>query len=250
MTSERAGPERDPPEREPPTPPGVGVAVPAAGIGARMGGRRKPWLELDGEPLLLHALRPFLAHDDVVAIRVALSPSDATDPPGWLAGLDGRVRIVPGGDTRAESVRRALDALPTGLGVIVVHDAARPLVDPELLERCLAVARGGKGAVAGCPATDTLKEVDADGRVVGTPDRERVWHAQTPQAFPAAALRRAYAELDDPGSATDDATLVERTGGTVMMVRATAHNLKVTRPGDLALAELFLRLRREGRDGG
>lgn len=231
-------------------PSGVGVAVPAAGAGRRMGRRKKPWLELAGEPLLLHALRPFLAHDDVVAVRVALSPSDATDPPGWLVGLDRRVRLVPGGESRAESVRRAVEALPQEVEVIMVHDAARPLVDGEILDRCLAVARAGKGAVAGWPATDTLKEVDPDGRVVATPDRRRLWHAQTPQAFPAHVLRRAYERLEDPGSATDDAAVVERGGGTVMMVRGSSHNLKVTRPEDLALAELFLGRRREGGGDG
>lgn len=225
--------------------PPVGVAVPAAGLGRRMGGRRKPWLELAGEPLLLHALRPFLAHEDVVAVRVALSPSDATDPPGWLTGLDERVRIVPGGGTRAESVRRAVEALPADVTVIMVHDAARPLVDRTILDRCLEVARTGSGAVAGWPATDTLKEVDERGRVVATPDRARIWHAQTPQAFPAAVLRRAYADLTDAGSPTDDASLVERAGGTVVMVRGSPRNLKVTRPEDLPLAELFLGTRSE-----
>lgn len=226
----------------------MGVAVPAAGRGARMGDRRKPWLELAGEPLLLHALRPFLDHADVVAVRVALAASDVTDPPGWLRGLDRRVRLVPGGGTRAESVARAVEALPSGVAVVVVHDAARPLLDGSTLERCLAAAREGRGAVAGWPATDTLKEVDADGHVLSTPDRTRLWHAQTPQAFPAEMLRRAYAELEDPASATDDAAVVERAGGPVVMVRGSPRNLKVTRPGDLPLAELFLRMREDGAD--
>lgn len=206
-----------------------------------MGGARKPFLELEGEPLLRHTLRPFLDHPSVVAVRVALAPDDVADPPAWLVDLDARIEVVAGGETRARSVGAALGALPAGVDVVLVHDAARPLVGRAVLDRCVAVALGGVGAVAGWPATDTLKEVDEERRVVGTPDRRRIWHAQTPQAFPADLLVRAYAAWDGR-EATDDATLVERVGGTVVMVEGSAHNLKVTRPEDLALAALLLRL--------
>lgn len=229
--------------------PTVGVAVPAAGSGRRLGGRRKAWLELGGEPLLLHALRPFLAHPAVTAVRIALAPRDVEDPPGWLAGLDERIGIVAGGENRAESVRRAIRALPQDVGVIMVHDAARPLVDRDVVDRCLAEAAAGRGAVAGHPATDTLKEVDGRGRVVGTPDRRRIWHAQTPQAFPADLIRRAYEALPDPAGATDDASVVEASGGTVVMVRGSSRNLKVTRPEDVPLAEFLLRSGRGDRTG-
>jgi 2-C-methyl-D-erythritol 4-phosphate cytidylyltransferase len=203
-----------------------------------MGGRRKPWLELNGEPVLRHALRPFIAHPAVVAIRVALSRDDAADPPGWLRDLDQRVAVVPGGATRAHSVKAALDALGD-VDVVLVHDAARPLVTEAIITRCIEAVAGGDGAVAGWPASDTLKQVDGDRRVVATPDRSKLWHAQTPQAFPAALLRRAYAAWDG-ADATDDATLVERVGGRVVMVEGSATNLKVTRPEDVAIAEALL----------
>jgi 2-C-methyl-D-erythritol 4-phosphate cytidylyltransferase len=203
-----------------------------------MGGRRKPFLELHGEPVLLHALRPFLSHSAVVALRVALSPDDAADPPDWLRGLDPRVGIVPGGATRSASVKAALDALGD-VDVVLVHDAARPLVTTAIIERCIAATAAGDGAVAGWPASDTLKVVDAERRVQATPDRTRIWHAQTPQAFPAELLRRAYAAWD-AREATDDATLVERVGGRVVMVEGSATNLKVTRPEDVAIAEAIL----------
>ena len=203
-----------------------------------MGGRRKPFLELCGEPVLLHALRPFLAHPAVVAVRVALSPDDAADPPAWLSALDPRVAVVAGGATRAESVRAALDALGD-VDVVLVHDAARPMVTTAIIDRCVAVAAAGEGAVAGWPASDTLKEVDAERQVRATPDRSRLWHAQTPQAFPAALLRRAYAAWDGR-EATDDAALVERVGGHVRMVEGAPTNLKVTRPEDVAVAEALL----------
>jgi len=222
----------------------VGVAVPAAGSGQRMGGARKPFLELAGEPVLMRALRPFLADPRVVAVVVALAEPDAAAPPAWLTGLDSRIRVVRGGETRAESVRRALAALPEDVDVVAVHDAARPLVTEEVVARCIDVAAAGEGAVAGSPAVDTMKEVDGEGRILATPDRRRIWHAHTPQVFPAGALRRAY--LGDLDGATDDASLVERGGLRVRMVDGGPANLKVTRADDLALAEAILRAR-EGR---
>ena len=218
----------------------VGVAVPAAGSGRRMGGVQKAFLELAGEPVLLHALRPFLGHAQVVSVVVALSPEDALDPPEWLTSLDPRVRVVAGGATRTESVRKAVRALPDDVTVVAVHDAARPLVRPEVVTRCIEVAEGGEGAVAGSPVVDTLKEVDADGLVVATTDRSRVWHAHTPQVFPAGLAFHAY---EQPGAeATDDAALVEGVGGRVRMIDDGRWNLKVTRPADLPVAEALLRL--------
>ncbi len=219
----------------------VGVAVPAAGAGRRMGGVRKPFLELAGEPVLVHALRPFLAHDSVDAVAVALAPEDAARPPSWLTELDPRIRVVPGGESRGASVRAAVEALPGEVDVIAVHDAARPLVIAETVTTCLERAARGDGAVAGCPATDTMKRVDAEAVVLETPDRSTLWHAHTPQVFPAAALRRAYAAGD--AGATDDAALLESTGLRVVMVDDGGWNLKVTRPADVAVAEAILRSR-------
>ena len=204
-----------------------------------MGGRKKPWLELRGEPLLLHTLRCFLGHGSVSAVRVALAVDDAVDPPEWLSALDRRLEVVAGGPTRAESVREAVRALPSEVDVILVHDAARPFVAQEILDRCIEGALAGHGAVAGWPASDTLKEVDSENRVVRTLDRSRVWLAQTPQGFPAAMLRDAYEGLDDPAAVTDDASVIERAGGRVVMVRGGARNVKVTTPDDLPLAEFM-----------
>ncbi len=204
-----------------------------------MGGAKKPYLMLGGQPVLLHALARFLERADVTAVRIAVAAEDLAAPPAWLANPDARVRLIAGGETRTDSVRAAIDALPADLDVVLVHDAARPLLPAELLDRCIAVAAAGQGAVAGYPAVDTLKEVDASGRVLGTPERARFWHAQTPQAFPAELIRAAYRQVD-AAAATDDSSLVERLGGTVVMVEASPRNLKVTRPEDLALAELFL----------
>jgi 2-C-methyl-D-erythritol 4-phosphate cytidylyltransferase len=208
-----------------------------------MGGTRKAFLELAGEPLLRHALRPFLAEPRVVSVVVALPAEEASLPPTWLSELAPRVAVVAGGSTRSQSVRAALAALPEDLDAIAVHDAARPLVTDRVVSACVSLALDGVGAVAGCPATDTLKRVDGGGAVVGTPDRDGVWHAQTPQVFPAHVLRAAY---EDPArEGTDDSTLVERVspGVRVQMVDAGPSNLKVTRPEDIPLAEAILRSR-------
>jgi 2-C-methyl-D-erythritol 4-phosphate cytidylyltransferase len=203
-----------------------------------MGGVRKPFVGLLGEPVLLHALRPFLADRRVVSIVVALAPDEAADPPGWIGALDPRIGVVAGGGTRGASVLLALAALPEDVDVIAVHDAARPLVSEEVVRACIDVAAGGLGAVAGSPAIDTLKTVDAEGFVLTTPDRSTLWHAHTPQVFPAALLRRAYREVGV--THTDDAALVERVGGRIRMIDDGAVNMKVTGPEDVAIAEAIL----------
>lgn len=217
--------------------PTVGVVVPAAGTGQRMGGVHKALLPVAGEPLLLHALRPFVDERLVRAIVVVAGDALLEDVPGWLTALAPRVRCVRGGATRTESVRNGVAALPDSIELIAIHDAARPLLTPELLTRCIDTAMSGVGAVAGCPAVDTMKEVDAHGSIVGSPDRSRLWHAHTPQIFPAPQLRAAYASgLAD----TDDAALVTAAGGKVVMVDDGGSNLKVTRPLDVPLAEALL----------
>lgn len=221
---------------------GVGLAVPAAGMGRRMGGARKPFLRMAGEPLLVHALRPFLALPEVTAVVVAMAPDDVEAPPPWLMEMDPRIRVVAGGETRLESVGNALDALPPELPILAVHDAARPMISGAVIRACIDRARTGVGAVAGWPVVDTLKEVDEKGRIVATPDRSRFWRAQTPQVFPAGILREAYKRAREVDlGATDDAALVAWIGGEVQMVKADPWNLKVTHPQDLALAETLLR---------
>ncbi len=223
--------------------PTVGVAIPAAGMGSRMGGRKKIFLELAGVPVLLRSVRPFLELPAVVSVVVALPEDDVADPPTWLTELDSRVTLVVGGATRTESVGAAVRALPGSTEIIAVHDAARPLVTAEIVERCLGEVTASRGVVAGWPAVDTLKETDEGSRIVSTPPRDRIWHAQTPQLFPRDLLVRAYEEAIREGiHDTDDAALVERIGGEVIMVPGCQWNIKVTRPEDIRLAELLLSL--------
>ncbi len=218
------------------------VVVAAGGVGRRMGGVRKQYVELAGEPLLLHALRPFLAQASVEWVVVVLPPDDP-EPPAWLAALDARIRTVPGGEDRGDSVRAGLAAVPEEAAVVLVHDAARPLVREAVIERAIATAATGVGAVVAVPVADTLKEV-ADGVITGTADRSRLWQAQTPQAFPRVMVADAYRRAAADGvAATDDAALVEHYGGRVVVVEGDRSNLKVTTEPDLAVAEALLRER-------
>src|SRR5690606_20353292 len=148
------------------------AVLPAAGAGRRMGGVRKPLIELAGEPMLLHALRPFLAHPAVVQVIVALAPQEAQRPPEWLTTLDPRIRVVAGGSHRGDAVRNGLEAVPGGAGVVLIHDAARPRVSAAEVERAIAAAAQGVGAVVAVPVVDTLKYVDAGRTVVETRKRD------------------------------------------------------------------------------
>ena len=150
-------------------------------------------------------------------------PADRAAPPDFVAG----------GATRSESVRLALDAAPEAT-VFVVHDAARPLVTAGLVRRCIDALDGFDGVIAAVPVTDTVKEVE-EGEIVRTPDRARLWAAQTPQVFRADVLRQAAS-----GAGTDDASLVEAAGGRVRVVEGAPENFKVTRPLDVRVAEMLL----------
>lgn len=222
----------------------VGVVVVAAGRGTRVGGEvPKQYRELGGIPMLLRALGPFTNHPDVAHIVVALPPADAGHPPAWLAALLApTLTVVPGGASRSDSVSRGVAALPAACTTVLVHDAARPFVDRATIDAVITVARRGEGAVPGVPLDDTLKETaEPDRRISRTVPRERLWRAQTPQGFPRTLLEQAHAQArDEPGGATDDASLVERLGATVRVVPGSVLNLKVTTEDDLRMAERLL----------
>lgn len=216
---------------------GVAVIVPAAGAGARMGGVRKPFIELGGRAVLDWALAPFLARDDVVELVVALGGGAGHEP---LVQADPRIRVVRGGASRFESVANALDRLVSEAGVVAVHDGARPFPAPAVIDACIRLAAGGCGAVAGVPAVDTIKETDGD-RIVGTPRRDDLWYAQTPQTFPRGVFEEAVAHCRRSGlSPTDDAAMVEEMGVRVRVVPSSAINLKITTPEDLVVAEAYI----------
>ena len=206
----------------------------AAGSGERLGASRpKAFVALAGRPMLEWSVDALLAAG-LSEIVVAL-PAGESAPPGCVGVL--------GGETRSASVRAALTA--AGEGDVVVHDAARPLVSASLFRAALVALGGADCAVAAAPVTDTVKEAGPDHRVTATLDRSRLWAIQTPQAFRRGALERALDVGDDVlAQATDDAWLVERAGGSVVVVPAPPGNFKVTTPHDLQVAELLLRSRR------
>jgi 2-C-methyl-D-erythritol 4-phosphate cytidylyltransferase len=218
----------------------VAVVVPAGGAGRRMGGVPKAMLDLGGVTVLARSIAPFLARPDVVVVAVAVTPDLMHDAPPWLTA-DARVRLVAGGAERGDSVRNALASITEDVDIVLVHDAARPLVADAVIERCVAVAAEGRSAIAAVPVIDTIQEIDEGGRVVSTPDRRLLRAAQTPQAFPVAVLRDAYARAAADGvAATDDAALVARYGGTIVVVAGAPENIKITTPADLLVAEALL----------
>ena len=207
--------------------------VVAAGRGERLGSDGpKALVVLAGRPMLEWSIDALRAVPAIEQIVVAL-PAGVVAPAGTLG--------VPGGQERSHSVRAALHAARPD-DAVVVHDAARPLLTPAIVEECLAELARGRcdAAIAAAPVTDTIKEC-VDGRVVRTLDRSRLWAVQTPQVFRRAALQRALDQGDEAiGAATDDASLVEAMGGTVRVVPVSGPNLKVTTPLDLRVAELLL----------
>ena len=211
----------------------------AAGSGERLGADRpKAFVMLAGRELYLWSLDALSGFEQVVlAVPAEWVPVVQRD----LSGRAGPpVTVVAGGRTRSESVLSALGAAPAA-DAVVVHDAARPLAPPDLFGRCLKALEGADAAIAAARVTDTVKEAGAGGRVERTLDRSRLWAVQTPQAFRRAALERAFeAPAAVIAAATDDAWLVERAGGSVVVVEAPPENLKVTTPHDLAVAEMLL----------
>lgn len=211
--------------------------MPAAGAGARMGGVRKPFIELGGRAVLDWALAPFLARDDVVELVVAVGGGAARER---LFRTDPRIRVVSGGESRFASVANACDRLESASDVVAVHDGARPFPSPGVIDACIRLAVTGCGAVAGVPAVDTIKRTDGD-RIIGTPRRDALWYAQTPQAFPRGVFEQAVARCRESGlSPTDDASMVEETGAPVRMVPSSAMNLKITTPDDVVVAEAYI----------
>ena len=223
----------------------VGVVIVAGGSGTRADtgdGELKQFKWVAGKPMLLHSVQAFMARPDVVSVVCVLPRRYAGDPPPWLFQCDlDRLAMSVGGRTRMESVANGLDDLPDEAEIVLVHDAARPLVGDETIDRVISAVRAGSCAIAALPVVDTLKEVADDGTIVRTVDRERLWRAQTPQGFPRGVIvdvhRRARA---DRVTATDDAALCERYGVPVRVVRGSERALKVTDSGDFARIDALL----------
>jgi 2-C-methyl-D-erythritol 4-phosphate cytidylyltransferase len=226
----------------------VSVILPAAGLGTRMGREksgvsRKQFMLLEGAPILIHTIRKFLHCPMVTEIVVALRPEDLD----WARGLVHHerptrpVRFVEGGDTRQQSVEHALTALAPDTELVAVHDAVRPFIDTDLIEKVITEAAQTGAAIVGIVPVDTVKRVHKN-KIRATLPREHLVMAQTPQVFRFELLKRAF-ELarDDNFSGTDEASLVERLEQVeVSVVQGTDRNIKITKPTDMDLARLFL----------
>ena len=223
----------------------VGVVIVAAGEGTRAGGQElKQFRWVAGKPMLLHSVQEFQRRVDVAMVVCVLPRRYAGDPPPWLFQCDlDRLLTSVGGRTRGESVENGLEDLSDEVQIVLVHDAARPLIDAATIDSVIAEARRGHGAVAAIPVTDTLKEASENGHVLRTVDRTRLWRAQTPQGFPRQMLEKAYASAKaDRIAATDDAALCERLGFPVVIVRGSERAFKITEEGDFARAEALYAL--------
>jgi len=226
----------------------VFTIIPAAGLGTRMAGAQpKQFLALNGIPILIHSLRAFASVERVTGIYVAVRKPEVERVEAQIAeyGLSDRVRVVEGGDNRQESVSHALAALPArNEDIVLVHDAVRPLIDAATIERTIDAVDLHGAAIVGLPAVDTIKQVERTAHgalVVSTIPREFVVLAQTPQGFRFGILQRAYAEATADGFiGTDESSVVERAGQAVAVVPGSQVNLKITKPGDLELAEFYL----------
>ncbi|HEY0320200.1 MAG TPA: 2-C-methyl-D-erythritol 4-phosphate cytidylyltransferase [Pyrinomonadaceae bacterium] len=225
--------------------------VAAAGQGRRLGGKRaKQFLELAGVPVIIHTLRRFEQCASIHEVVVVLPQTDAA---GFLAlaskyRLGKLARVVPGGETRAESVWRGLQSVRAATAeIIAVHDGVRPFVTPEEITRTVEAAQAYGASLLVAPVVDTIKEV-LDGKVVRTVERTSLKRALTPQCFRYSILRRAFEQAANLGAdATDDSFLVEQLGVAVHVVEGDARNIKITRPEDIAIAEMILRQMSEAR---
>jgi len=218
----------------------VGAVIVAAGESQRMGRIDKLMAQIGGEPLLLHATRPFQECRRVSQIVVVVSGSNRERCQRLVSGKEWTkvTDVCLGGRRRQDSVAAGLKRLD-GCDWIIVHDGARPLVTVELIERGLKAARETGAAIAAVPVKDTIKIAGNDRIVSQTPPRHSLWQVQTPQVFRGDVITGAYRKAN--GTVTDDASLVEQLGGRVKLYMGSYDNIKVTTPEDLTLAELLLR---------
>jgi len=225
----------------------VHLLIPAAGMGRRMGSNRnKLLLTLLGKPLLAWTLLAAEAAHDIGWIGIMGQPADQSDFKAILAelSLSKPVQLILGGETRQESVYNGLQGLPAEAERVLIHDGARCLATPQLLDRCAAALLQCPGLIAAVPVKDTIKVVDETGVIQDTPDRQHLWAAQTPQGFEVKLLKQCHEQGRKLAwEVTDDAALFERCGLPVNIVEGEETNLKVTTPVDLAIAEFILRQR-------
>ncbi|AUT03691.1 2-C-methyl-D-erythritol 4-phosphate cytidylyltransferase [Nostoc sp. CENA543] len=220
------------------------LLIPAAGVGKRMGSQRnKLLLQVRSQSILAWTLLAAQAAEEISWIGIISQPTDWPEFKEIIANLQltKPVELILGGATRQESVYNGLQALPTEAEQVLIHDGARCLATPDLLNACAQAIRTCSGLIAAVPVKDTIKVVDGNGIIQSTPDRQNLWAAQTPQGFNVQLLKQCHAEGIRQGwEVTDDAALFEKCGIEVQIVEGEETNLKITTPQDLAIAEFIL----------
>jgi 2-C-methyl-D-erythritol 4-phosphate cytidylyltransferase len=222
------------------------TAIIVAGGRSQRMGFDKLFAPLDGKPVVMHSIAAFEQTASVADIVLVARADRLADYEEVIRAGDFRkvVTVIPGGERRQDSVQRGLEQIGAATDFVAVHDAARPLVRPELVERILQLAREQGGAASGAPIRDTLKRVDQQRVVTGGIARENLVAVETPQIFRRELLIRAYAAVDRAAvEVTDEISAVEQVGGKVVLVPNDEPNFKITYPADLALAEFVLRER-------
>ena len=223
------------------------LLIPAAGVGRRMGSdRNKLLLPLLARPILAWTLTAAESASSLGWIGIICQPVDRPDIEAMVnqCGIQKPIQFIQGGDTRQASVFNGLQALPNEATHVLIHDGARCLATPALFDRCARAALAAKGFITAIPVKDTIKQVDKQNLITGTPDRSQLWAAQTPQGFDVALLKQCHARGQREGwQVTDDAALLEKCGIAVSVVEGEETNLKVTTPVDLAIAQFILQQR-------
>lgn len=226
----------------------ISAIIPSAGLGSRMGGVKKPYIELFGKPILVHTLEVFQKCKSIDNILIVTAKGDeercAIDVIKAYS-INKATDIVVGGNTRQESVFNALKKLSSDNDIVVIHDAVRPLFAESMILESIEQAKQNGSAIIAVPVKDTIKEANEDNFVFKTLDRRKLWAIQTPQTFRYEIIMQAHIKARENGIlATDDASLVEKMGLKVKLIMGSYENIKITTPDDLVIAESILKLKK------
>jgi len=221
----------------------VHLLIPAAGSGSRMkAGKNKLLIELEGESLIYWTLKSIFSASSISWVGIIGQPKDKELLLNSLKDFSHKVKWINGGETRQESVFNGLNSLPKDAEKVLIHDGARCLINPELINKCAAELEENEAVIVATKVTDTIKIVDVEGFIKDTPNRQYLWAAQTPQGFLVDSLKKAHAiAIDKNFIVTDDASLFEMLNWKVKIIEGNYSNIKVTSPIDLKIAALFLK---------
>ena len=219
------------------------LLIPAAGSGSRMkAGKNKLLIELEGESLIYWTLKSIFSASSISWVGIIGQPKDKELLLNSVKNFSNQVKWINGGETRQESVFNGLNSLPKDAKKVLIHDGARCLINPELINKCAAELEENEAVIVATKVTDTIKIVDVEGFIKDTPNRQYLWAAQTPQGFLVDSLKKAHTiAIDKNFIVTDDASLFEMLNWKVKIIEGNYSNIKVTSPIDLKIAALFLK---------